>query len=1094
MNNEMILASAGSGKTWQLTNRYLAIMGRDLLAGKEPRPEAILAVTFTRKAAGEFFDEILKKLAKGASSEEAARELAGVPDEVQNPLYPLLKQLTRDHYQQLLVLFIKKMPRLFLGTLDSLFANIVRSFPAEFGLSGGFDILSEHEAEQTRSDVFRHVFEAAADADQQAEFLEAFRLATLGSSEASVQRLLDNFIDKHHHILLAAASPTLWGNPQRIWPEGNPWLRETPSYSDSLDSLFQFFDRQDLTEGQSKFWDEFREQLPLLTPGTTPSTRVKFFLDKFLENWEAIQDGEVTFKVNRKDQTFGLRECRILSDITTRYVGEELRNHLVRTRGIWAILAHYESTYAQQVRRRGKLTFHDVEVLLAGSPTAPRPILAQGPGEEGRLRIDYRLDARFDHWLLDEFQDTSYLQWSIIENLVDEAVQDHSGERSLFQVGDIKQAIYAWRGGDTQLFNDIARRYQGHDERALKLRDLSVSWRSGEDVIQPLNQIFGNKEALAGLGMPPEALEQWHWTPHEVAEPNKKHPGLTAYYQPEPADGDKVTEEDCYALTLAILEDIQPIKHGLSCVILVQGNKEGRALVDYIRAHSKSNIPVASESDVAIAVDNPVTLAFLNLLHLAAHPGDDFAKGHLELSPLKKVIEGEGLSHPQLTKLIRSQVNQTGFEATLRHWVGLAENLNLLADEFSKQRLAELCLAARVFDQSGDLSLDRFVSYAKSYTLREPNSKSAVQVMTIHKSKGLTYDMAILPQLGGNALTTARTAMGVQRDRETREVEWVLDLPRKSIAEGDEMLLRHRNRLEAEAGYEQLCKFYVALTRARFANYLIAAPRPPKSSSRNFIKLLDDTLATENEPAEGNLDGIRFKKIFESDLPTSHADWWKQLRQKEKPTVSPRQAPPLPPLEPRPRPARRTPSRSANTPDTKNAFVPKDPKALEIGTAVHALFEKIEWWTPDFDLPDRALFPASAFEHLERSLAAPLCQEALTKPNLDDGETAELWREQNFEILMDGHWTSGVIDRVTIVRDASGQAISAHILDFKTDRVSSEAEAKATAKGYQDQLASYRAATSTLLNLPPKAIAASLLFTTLPLLVQPLSREPRNDS
>ena len=117
MNNEMILASAGSGKTWQLTNRYIAIMGRDLLAGNEPRPEAILAVTFTRKAAGEFFDEILKKLATGASSEEAARELAGEPDPTQNPLYSTLKNLQQKHYQELLELFIERMPRLFLGTL-----------------------------------------------------------------------------------------------------------------------------------------------------------------------------------------------------------------------------------------------------------------------------------------------------------------------------------------------------------------------------------------------------------------------------------------------------------------------------------------------------------------------------------------------------------------------------------------------------------------------------------------------------------------------------------------------------------------------------------------------------------------------------------------------------------------------------------------------------------------------------------------------------------------------------------------------------------------------------------------------------------------
>lgn len=1083
MKNEMILASAGSGKTWQLTNRFIAIMGRDLLAGREPRPETILALTFTRKAAGEFFDEILKKLAQGASSEEKARELAGEPDEIQNPLHTILKELTQSHYRDLLALFVRKMPRLSLGTLDSLFANIVRSFPAEFGLSGGFEILGDHEAKREQSEVFRHVFDSANNPADQGSFLEAFRLATFGKQEASVQRLLDRFIQDHHHILLAAASVDFWGNEKRIWPQGNPWLKESPDYQSSLESLFALFDDSEFTDRQALYWQEFRDQLPLTTPGNLPS-RVDFFLKKFLENWPEIQAGETVLSVSRK-QKLGAQECRIVADITRRLVGDELRHHLARTRGIWAILAHYEATYSRRVRRKGKLTFHDLEVLLAGSPDSPSPVLAQGPGEEGRLRIDYRLDSRFEHWLLDEFQDTSYLQWSIIESLVDEAVFDLSGERSLFQVGDTKQAIYAWRGGDTRLFGDIARRYgdeTGASERAIQLRDLSVSFRSGNDVIQPLNDIFGDREALAGLDLPPPALEQWHWSPHEVAAQNQKLPGLTAYYQPEPTEGAKAGKEECYALTLALLEEIQPIANGLSCVILVQGNKEGREIVDYIRAHSPSKIPVASESDVAIAVDNPVTLAFLSLFHLAAHPGDRYAQGHLRLSPLQKVIEKQKLSHSQLTQEIRRTVHQKGFEVTLRSWMALADEEGLLEDSFSLQRLEDLAFAARFFDQSGELSIDRFLGYARSYTLREPSTKSAVQVMTIHKSKGLTYDMAILPQLGGNALISPRTGLGVQQDRESREVEWVLDLPRKAISEGDEMLLSHRQQLEADAGYEQLCKFYVALTRARYANYLIAAPLGKNSRARNFIKLLEDTLVN-SEPEEASLQGVKYRKAYESQLATTNQRWWEHLPAKKEKKEAPAKAPVLP-LQPRPRPARRTPSRKFELPKTASLFAKNNQEALALGSQVHALFEQIEWWYPDFEISNKSSYPKEALTHFESAMASPVCQQALSKPSLTQGHHVELWREQNFEILLPEGWTSGIIDRAVIEMDSSGKAVSARILDFKTDRLTSESEARQVATKYHAQMKIYREAVSLLLDLPLEQVNGELLFSSVPCLIE----------
>src|SRR5882724_940308 len=108
----MILASAGSGKTYQLTNRFVR-----LLAGGAA-PERIVALTFTRKAAGEFFDEILKKLARAATEKKFARELA---KEIAAP------QCGPAEFLTMLRAVVDAMSRLQLGTLDGFFARVVRS-------------------------------------------------------------------------------------------------------------------------------------------------------------------------------------------------------------------------------------------------------------------------------------------------------------------------------------------------------------------------------------------------------------------------------------------------------------------------------------------------------------------------------------------------------------------------------------------------------------------------------------------------------------------------------------------------------------------------------------------------------------------------------------------------------------------------------------------------------------------------------------------------------------------------------------------------------------------------------------------------------
>src|SRR5580692_9053272 len=252
----MMLASAGSGKTYALTNRFVALLARGA------QPERIVALTFTRKAAGEFFDEILNKLAAAARDTGRARELA---KEIGQP------QLGTGDFLKMLRAVAEAMHRLRLGTLDGFFARIARAFPLELGLAGEFEILQPHSARLERQRVLRRMFTQAGGLDAaQKEFIEAFKRATFGAEEKRLGALLDTFLDKHQEIFLAAPDKKLWGNPARIWPGGNPWLVSGGKPDDAVKVLRDSLARRGLPDKQQARWDDFFAALPEMTPGVLP--------------------------------------------------------------------------------------------------------------------------------------------------------------------------------------------------------------------------------------------------------------------------------------------------------------------------------------------------------------------------------------------------------------------------------------------------------------------------------------------------------------------------------------------------------------------------------------------------------------------------------------------------------------------------------------------------------------------------------------------------------------------------------------------------------------------------------------------------------
>jgi len=1040
----MILASAGSGKTFALTNRFIRL----LTAGA--RPERIVALTFTRKAAGEFFDEILQKLARAAADPAAARRLAqeiGVPDTGPGRFRALLRAV------------IDAMPRLRLATLDGFFARIVRAFPFELGLAGDFELLEGHAARLEHLRVLRRMFLRAPgglDAAQR-EFVEAFKRATFGGEEKQLGARLDAFLEQHQEIFLAAPEAGAWADAARIWPAGSPWDHPLADPAPALAALREWLAGAEVRDKQRRRWNEFLAAAAAWTPGASPPAAAEYVLEKALAALSELRSGPTVIKFDRLPQSLSAPAAAALAQLAVYLVAGEMARRLETTRGIHAVLRGYEAVYHDAVRRGGKLTFADVQRLLQ-----PVQLAAGGAGEADRIAIDYRLDGEIDHWLLDEFQDTSFGQWSILRNLIDEAVQDPAETRTFFCVGDVKQAIYAWREGDPRLFREIFDHYNAAAPGTIAEEHLVRSWRSGPPVIDLVNAVFGAAEVLGAL-FPRPASEAWNreWRDHASAVPDRS--GQAALlHAAEP--------EDRWRLTLELLQEIAPLRRGLSCAILVPRNDTAAELADFLRR--EGGLPVVAEADLHVCTDNPLGAALLALIQAAAHPGDRLAWEHVRMSPLGAALAREGLDHPDaLSVQILGELHAGGFERTLGAWLRRLEADLRPDDAFSRRRARQFAAAARAFDATGSRDPGEFIEFMTRHTEREGESAAVIRVMTIHKAKGLGFDVVILPELEGQKLAQRREGLAVQK-KSDRSVDWILDLPAKLYREHDPVLAAYVSEAEASACYEQLSLLYVALTRAKRGLYIITKPIG-SAKSHNFPRLLADTLGAETRPIQiGHL-------TANGSWTSGNSNWHLHLQAPRAAQAEAAEAPLLP----------RTAARldrglvarrpSADTDEVTAAarlFAWEGRGEAEFGGRVHAMMAEIGW----ADALERSQLGhafadrGGAGAEVAACLASPELTAVWARP---DAGMAVLWRERPFEVVIGGAWVSGTFDRVHVVCDASGIPMAATVFDFKTDRIDREANLVAAGRRHAGQLEWYRQAVQALTGLSAEAVVGEIVFT-----------------
>ncbi|MCC6580578.1 MAG: UvrD-helicase domain-containing protein [Phycisphaeraceae bacterium] len=989
-------------------------------------PGGILATTFTRKAAGEIVQRILARLAAGAATPDKTRQLAE---------------------------FCRQLHRVNILTLDSFFSRLAMGYRFELGLPLGMRVMEETDAAIAR--LRRRAIERLLGDDEPHVLLDLLRRLHHDTAQRSVTRTIDDIVT------------SLLGVYQQA-PERQRW---------EMDNLPAPLDDEKLATAIATL-ENMHNRLPA---DKRFATRWKADIDAACNGkWETI----IGSKLATSETFYGKPVPEAISDAYQPLLHHAravlLRDQAQRTLATWELLHRFDGHFAELRESQQAYLFSDLPRRLA---------LFLSQDDEVELSdLYFRLDRQFAHLMLDEFQDTSLEQWRVLDRLAEEVVSYSDGEHSFFCVGDVKQAIYGWRGGCAEIFD--------HIENNLPLMDdavstLNLSYRSSPVILDAVNAVFADLAGNPAVRDFQDSAEIWQdrFNPHEA-----KHAKLTGYVElsttaaetEDDADDDNEAEiagkhDQAVADRIAELARTYP---GYSLGVLVGTNRKAQVLIDALRA---MDIPASGEGGSPLT-DDPAVLRILAALRMADHPGDSaaaFAAFHSPLRDELRMTGWQGTEAQDAAARIRAMLATEGYGRTLTRW---ATALASLSDTRGGMRLEQLLSMAETYQPQATSRPCDFVDHVAATSVEQPTG-AGVRVMTIHKAKGLEFDVVVLPELRREIGKVAHDAVYVTRPSPTEPIDAVYRAVREGIRELDRRLVEAHQQEQARRVMDDLCSLYVAMTRAKRALVMLIPPltRTAKGAigakgwtSKAFDTLLRRALSTLGEDESEAGDEVLYR----------HGDArWPVFEQQ--PISAPM---PLSSRRPKVRISRGDASRtprvvSPSSLEAGSRVQVADLLALQTpagrlrGSAIHNLFELVEWI--DRPLPEETqrkrvvaelspeANPAWQQEMLDtfaRMLDKNCVRRVLTKP----ADEVELWRERAFAVAVGGRVLRGRFDRVMVHRQ-DGRAVRAELIDYKTDRVDGGQLEEATRR-YRPQMQAYCAALARMLGLREDAVTATLLF------------------
>ncbi|MBS7786041.1 UvrD-helicase domain-containing protein [Flavobacterium sp. CYK-55] len=820
-------ASAGSGKTYNLVREYLKII---LASDRNDAYRNILAITFTNKAVHEMKNRIVQSLSE-FSKEQPSSKMLDLLESLATDLN-IEPQRIKQKARQIIRHIIHNYAAFDILTIDKFTHKVIRAFAHDLGLPSTFEV--SLDTDELIAEAVDSIIAKAGEENNLTRLLVGFAVEKTDE---------DKSWDITREIFEIGKLIYSENNRSEIEQLGSIKMEDFTAIKSKLQKSCQEIEQKTVElAGQILGLLQNHEiDLKSFSRGTFPN-HIQSIVDRKYnpKNKKYHSIDEVSIN---KDTPYRERINQILPEIflllQTIYAQFEQRDfYQAFLKNISPLsLLHTLSDELKKIQQeQNLLSIAEFNALIHKEiQNQPAPFIYE------------RLGERYRHFFIDEFQDTSEMQWKNLIPLIDNALssQSDAGEKgSLMIVGDPKQSIYRWRGGKAEQFIALSKMENPFSNPDKKLVWLDTNYRSYSEVIA-FNNCFFNFLSSEFQDLDYKDL-------YENKSAQKIHRKKGGYVNLNFLDEDvtihdnDVQEGDkdlayCKQIRKAI-QDIEDLGFLYSDIaILTRRRSHGVVIANYLSQHQ---IPIISSETLLIEnaeevqflvavleyLDNEQNLEALAkwLLFLAkskviANQVHDFVSDAMNLrkdSEIQRFLLKFDISIK--FEEIRKMPLYEAVEAIINVFIPTVQNHAYV------QYFLDIVVERAYHKQAGISDfLDHWRQNASKYSIPSPEGNNAVRIMTIHKSKGLEFPVVILPFAEENYSIAQRDKLWIEADESKVGLSRVLIDNTQAVSGFGNSAQQVYHQRKQEELLDNINVLYVALTRAEEQLYVISRHMKP---------------------------------------------------------------------------------------------------------------------------------------------------------------------------------------------------------------------------------------------------------------------------